>query len=187
MKFIFLALLVACATKAPKPQIIFVPTLEVAPPAAEVTPAAVQSPDRTVLTAKSKLTWPHEVARVANCVINTEAFIQEVAAFPKYTYTDKTPAQVAQALREVSPVVIRTYATKNPFSTVTATTYVSDPGTVYFNTRRNPRAMKPMVNTAIHEGLHPEFGHGDNSPVGKEDSVNYRVGSIAEKYVEACL
>jgi hypothetical protein len=136
---------------------------------------------------KSSLSYMTKTAAITNCVLKNEKFLSEVASFPKYTYTTKTPQEVRKSLESMKPVIISTYRTKNPWSKAIATTYSSDKTTVYFNTRKNPRPMTEMVNTSIHEGLHLNgFSHGSNSPVGKEDSVNYRVGTIGEKYVSEC-
>jgi len=135
---------------------------------------------------KSSLPYIAEVARVSNCVINNEAFLKEVESFPKYTFTDLSPAQVGKILRNFKPVTISTY--KYWSSKVIATTYAKDRTTLYFNTKANPRKMPAMINTAFHEGLHLNgTSHGDNSSKGKEDSVNYRVGDISEKYVPGCM
>lgn len=141
----------------------------------------------SVFTAKSSLSYVNDVAKVANCIQADKNFLKEVELYPKFTYTTKTPKEVAEEIRNMKPVKISTYRTKNPWSAAIATTYASDSETVYFNTRKNPRKLQYMVNTAFHEGLHlNNFSHGDNSPKGKEDSVNYRVGTISEKYVEKC-
>jgi hypothetical protein len=136
---------------------------------------------------KSSLKWVKQLADVSNCVIKNEEFLKEVEAFPKYDFTTKTSKEVAQAYRSSAPSVISTYKTKNPWSKAIATTYTGDSKTIYLNLRKNPRPLKEMVNTAIHERGHGlGFSHGDNSSWGKENSVNYRVGLIAEKYVEKC-
>lgn len=140
-----------------------------------------------VFSQKSELPWAAQVSKVSNCIIKNEAFLKEVETFSKFTHTAKTPKEVALAIKNFRPVVVSTYKTKNPWSAAIATTYSSDKTTVYFNTRKNPRPLPAMVNTAFHEGLHLNgFSHGNNSPKGKENSVNYRVGKIAEKYVEVC-
>jgi molybdopterin-biosynthesis enzyme MoeA-like protein len=141
----------------------------------------------SVYTVKSKLPYLKQVAKVSECVIRNEDFLKEIEAFPKFSFTDKTSKEVADSIRKMKSVVISSYKTKNPFSSAIATTYPSNKTTVYFNSRKNPREFKEMINTAIHEPLHLiGFSHGDNSPIGKENSVNYRVGKIAESYVEKC-
>jgi hypothetical protein len=48
--------------------------------------------------------------------------------------------------------------------------------------------MQAMVNTALHECSHlAGYTHGDNSPVGKENSVPYWVGSKAEEVAVKCM
>lgn len=160
--------------------------------APDVTPElpseTVPTTNKVVFTADSSLDYIHEVVRISNCVINNEEFLKEVEAFPKYDYTDKTSKQVADSLRNPKPVIVSTYRTKSPWSSVIATTYSSDPTTIYFNTRRNPREMKDMIETSCHEGLgHIQgYGHGDNSEYGKENSVPVMLGTICGKYAETC-
>jgi hypothetical protein len=142
---------------------------------------------RTIFTARSTLDYVHQAVKVANCVIVNEKFLSEIGKFAKYDYTTMKPAEVEARIRGVSPAAVSTYRTTNPFSRVIATTYSTDPTTIYLNTRNNPQAMPDMVNTIIHELTHlNNFGHGDNSPVGKDNSVPYRLGSMAEKYVSEC-
>jgi hypothetical protein len=146
--------------------------------------ATLPGESRNVFIARSSLDYIKKVASVTNCVIKNEDFLKEVESFPKYTFTTKTPKEVADSLRNMKTVTLSTFQTKNPFSAAIASTIN---GTVYFNTRRNPRTMNEMLNTSIHEGLHVNgYSHGDNFPKGKEDSVNYRVGMIAEKYLSKC-
>lgn len=183
MKYLALLLLASCY-KSPTPIATEQTPIAVFPVETE---AAKPVTPKIVYTAKSSLGYIQKVALVANCVIQNEEFLKEVGAFKKFTFTDKTPLDVMNSLKGFSPVVISTYKTKNPFTKVIATTYASDKTTIYFNTRMNPRDMSSMINTAIHEGLHLSgYSHGDNSSIGKEDSVNYRVGTIAEKYTAKC-
>lgn len=142
---------------------------------------------KTVFISKSKLEWLTEAARISNCVIGKKEFLDEVESFKGYTYTDKTPDQIVYVLKNPSTAYLNSYKTTNPFSSVVATTYLGDKENIYFNLRKNPRTKKAHVNTAIHEALHLwGFSHGDNYAKGKENSVNYKVGEIAEKYVDDC-
>lgn len=150
-------------------------------------PTKLPGEPRVVFSAKSDLPYIHEVARISSCVVNNEEFLKEVESFPKYDYTDKSSKDVAENLKNSRNILISTYKTKSPWSKVIATTYKSDRKTIYFNTRKNPRKMEYMVNTAIHEGLHLlGWSHGDNSSKGKSKSVNYAVGDMSEKYVKDC-
>jgi prolyl-tRNA editing enzyme YbaK/EbsC (Cys-tRNA(Pro) deacylase) len=128
------------------------------------------------------------LAMVSNCVIKNEEFLKEVESVKKFTHTTKTSREVADSLRSAKPVKLSTYKTKSPFSKVIATTYKSDRTHVYFNLRKNPRKMESLVNTSFHEALHLlGHSHGDNSPIGKSQSVPYLIGKIAETYAQGCL
>jgi hypothetical protein len=133
--------------------------------------------------------WMTTTAKVAECVLENKEFLKEVGAFKKYDFTDKTPAQVEAILTKVGtlhPVELTTYAPKWRPSKAIA---YRNPGstTIYFNIYRNPRDQKEMVNTIVHEYLHIlGFDHGGNSSKGKQNSVNYAVGAMSEKYVEGC-
>jgi hypothetical protein len=143
---------------------------------------------KVVFTTNSNLSWMHDLVKVANCITNNQDFLAEVLAVKSYTYTNATSRQVYESILNPKPVFLSTYSTRNPFSRVIATTYSSEPNAVYFNLRKNPREMSDMANTAIHEGLgHIQgWSHGDNSPIGKSESIPWKLGEIAEKYTEVC-
>jgi hypothetical protein len=146
-----------------------------------------ESKVRVVFHTEIKTQWVNDLVKYANCVINHSDFINEIESQKVFEYTEKTGYAVIAALHE-RRCGLRLYATKNPFSSVIATTYANDREYLYFNTRKNPRDMKYMVNTAIHECSHlAGFSHGDNSPVGKENSVPYFIGKSSESVVEKCL
>lgn len=179
---LLLALLAGCST----PPVAQVPVDNF--PQVENTPTQIAAPafTRKVFIAKSSLAWVIDLVDRANCIINNEEFIKEVEGFPGFTFTEATPGQVAASLRSMGPFTISTYKARIG-SKVIATTYSSDKTTLYLNLRKNPRDIASMGNTVLHEGLHlAGYSHGNNSSVGKQDSINYRVGSIAEKYITLC-
>jgi hypothetical protein len=149
--------------------------------------AKVLAPEYAPFKSKSNLSWINELTSTVNCVVNNREFLNEVKSFNKYTHTTATPEQVYISLINLSNFNVSTYKARIG-SRVIATTYKSDKATLYLNLRKNPRELKYMVNTVIHEGLHlAGYSHGDNSPAGKDNSVNYKVGSIAEKYADKCV
>lgn len=134
----------------------------------------------------SSLPWMKSLGTTAECVINNADFQKEVSAIEKFDYSTRNGKQVVADLVAMKDVAISTYKTKNPFSKTIAYTY-GGAKTIYFNTRKNPRDFKEMINTVVHEASHiVGYGHGDNSSKGKEKSVPYWVGAIAEKYVLNC-
>jgi len=132
----------------------------------------------------SNYIWMRDLCKEANKIMHNDSFRSEVINTNEFIYTSDNGFTVYEKLTIPYVTVIRIYTSKNPWSSAIATTFTGDKENIYLNTRRNPRPMPEMVNTAIHERLHSfGYGHGSNSPVGKENSVNYKVGSIAEKYV----
>lgn len=130
--------------------------------------------------------WAKDLVKVANCLINKQEFINAIESIDKFDYSDKNGKTVIELMKGAK-CGIRVYTTKNPWSSAIATTYASDKEYLYLNLRKNPRAMGAMVNTAIHECSHiAGFSHGDNSPVGKENSVPYLIGRKAEELVHLC-
>lgn len=139
------------------------------------------------ITTKSTLPWMNNLGQATDCVIANPAFGLEVGSILKFDYSDKNGLQVMGALNASRDVLISTYRTWNPKSkTIAYTVYGSK--AIYFNLWNNPRPFPDLINTVIHEVLHLEkFSHGNNSSVGKQNTVNYRVGGIAERYVVGCL
>jgi hypothetical protein len=150
-------------------------------------PLDVISPPVDIYSTSSSLKSIQDAVKVMNCLIKSESFLKAVGSSGGYDYTDKSPSMVEESLRSIHPIKVSSYKTKSPFSRVLATTYKSDRSTLYINTRKLPRSLPSLVNTITHESTHLiGFSHGDNSSVGKDKSVPYLVGDIAEKYVTEC-
>lgn len=138
------------------------------------------------ISVKSSLPWMKILGSTTDCVIKDADFQKEVSAIKKFDYSDKAGGRVVLDLLTAKGISISTYKTRNPWSKAIAYTYAGN-DTIYFNLRNNPRDFKEMINTVMHETTHiVGYGHGSNSPVGKEKSVPYWVGSIAEKYADKC-
>lgn len=159
------------------------PTISQTPPVA----TEIMKPLQDVFSTASKNESLKHSVKIANCVVRSESFLKELSRFPKYDFTTSTPDEVEQAFRKIKSIKVATYQTKNPWSKALATTYASDRETVWINSRQLPRDLPSLVNTLIHEGSHLiGFSHGDNSPVGKQKSVPYGVGEIAERHITPC-
>lgn len=65
-----------------------------------------------------------------------------------------------------------------------AIAYTKGKNVIFINQYKlNERSATEYANTLVHEYLHiVGFGHGNNNPKGKEQSVPYRVGQLAEDY-----
>jgi len=137
-----------------------------------------------VFSYRSNLPWVKNLSDASNCTINLSQFQDALSRIESFDMSEDNGKQVLENLLDTR-VAITTYKSKNPFSKAIATTYANDKTSIYLNTRRNPRAMKDMVNTSLHESLHiAGYSHGDNSSIGKENTVNYKVGEIAGEHYE---
>ena len=152
-----------------------------------IDPVVVEEKSKTFHT-EVNYDWAKKTVEVSNCVLNHPEFKKRVEAIEKFDYSDLNGVQVYAAYSNGSKCGLRTYKTKNPWSSAIATTYSDDREFFYLNSRKNPRKYDSMVNTSIHECGHLKgFSHGDNRSAGKENSVNYKVGSIAQEISELCL
>jgi hypothetical protein len=170
MRVLILVLLASCATKT-------------APPPTVVT---IERPREDKFYTHRSEQWVKDLVSVANCVMNLPEFWAEVEVYPKFTFTSDDSKLVSARLRHLPAHEVKLYMTKNPLSSAIAYVVPSRPHEVNLNTRKHPREMSAMVATITHEYSHPEYGHGDNSPKGKEDSVPYAIGRIAQKHSSKC-
>lgn len=113
-----------------------------------------------------------------------------------FTHTDHTPEQVFNHIASnvhmfdqnkpdeiITPrVLVEPWKPMNPWSSAIATTFKNKPGVVFMNVRKvHLRAEFEVVNTLVHEFCHTPcgYGHGSNSPKGKQRSVPYWLGGRA--------
>jgi len=140
---------------------------------------------------KTSPVWQIELTKVANCVLTDNAFLIEIATIPKFDYSNATGLEVSLSLQKNVNAYLATYKPKfyNRYSKVIAYRN-SNSNIIHFNILKNPREVDKMVNTCIHEILHiHKYHHNGNGPEneGRQFTVNYYVGRLAEKYVKDCL
>lgn len=148
------------------------------------------SPAHEVFKVRSSLSFIRKTARVANCVVNLKSFQKEVELVTKFDFSAASGTEVMQSLL-LGSCIASTYKTRvSPYMCkVKATTYKSDKKAFYINLRGCvfTSRVAPLVNTYVHECLHLRgYSHGSNSRKGKENSVNYKVGAIAQLHVKEC-
>lgn len=151
-------------------------------PAQEIKPSLPAS-SGSVFSTEAAVYWTIDITKKANDVYKNPEFLKRVGEVYKYDYTVDSPETVKKQLSNSVAVIIALYTTKNPWSSAIATTFNNDRERIYLNTRKHPRPVPEMINTLFHEGLgHLNgYGHGDNYSAGKENSVPYKIGEIAEK------
>lgn len=182
MRFLWIALLFIACSQAPVKK-------DPAPVETPVETTPVESPAKVFYTTQLDAEWIQKGIKTATCVTTLPSFLNELIQIQSFDMSEDTGAQVATNLIKDEAVQVGTYATWWPWS---AANGYRDPASnqVFINTRKDPWAWSPgqLTNFLIHERSHFfGYGHGDNSPVGKENTVPYKVGSLAEKHVEGCL
>lgn len=129
-----------------------------------------------------------EAAEIAEKVLHDPSFIKEIREKNKFTYTPDSSEEVAEVIEANLNLKINvlTYKTWSPWSAVIG---YSDGEDIYVNTRKLPYlSVSDYVGNFIHEFCHHiGYGHGNNKPNGKEHSVPYWVGNLAQEYAEKYL
>lgn len=128
-----------------------------------------------------KYEWMADLLKCSNKVINSSNFITDISSIDKFDFSEDPGSKVAEKLLS-KKYEIKIYKSANPFSKALAYTNLNS-NIINFNSRRNPRNLIYMINTALHEATHSVgYTHGDNYSVGKQDSIPYKIGSIAQKW-----
>jgi hypothetical protein len=128
----------------------------------------------------------------ANRVLRDEAFLNQIASHSNFDMSTVLPAAIADLIRSstldfviklFSPHGIDALRYRNTFA------YTDDkmPNTLFLNEKKLNREVADVAATIIHEGIHAldeadtnhRFGHGNNSPRGKENTAPYWIGNRA--------
>jgi hypothetical protein len=132
----------------------------------------------------------HAAAVLADQFFESELHV--ILGKDKFTHTDETPEQVFNKIASNHKDMVIEILPWKPFNRWTAaiaTTFKNKPGKVFINVRKiNQRSVGDYVNTLCHEALHCaplNYGHGSNSPKGKENSVNYWLGAQSEEWAKS--
>ena len=138
---------------------------------------------KKIFSYNSQYPWVLEVRNCANNIANDKGFQKELAAKKSFDYTDDNGLKVLDKMLS-KKCVIRTYKTRNPWSSVYATTFRTNRRDLYLN-RRKTRSISSWVGTSHHECSHLYgYSHGDNSRAGKGNSVPYWIGALATRYAK---
>lgn len=136
-----------------------------------------------------------ECVSFVNELLGDDQFWSQIKQIPKFDYTELAPLEIVDRISMCSTEVrIRTYRPKWILSRANAYVTRKYPNTLFLNRWKLDRPIGALINTIVHECVHiadygdddskVTFGHGDNSPVGKEDSAPYKIGGIAQRYYE---
>lgn len=100
-----------------------------------------------------------------------------------FDYSDATPTQIRERIAKGFNIRVTTYQPSiwkgGKWSKVVG---YHSAGTIYLNTYYVNRHECEVINTLVHEPMHYlGYSHGDNSSVGKDNSVPYWMGDRAEE------
>jgi hypothetical protein len=180
MKYLLLLTLLSCATEITKTPTIFI---EPEP----VKPVEVKPDNKVYFTTKISYHWLQNAVNCANIVINDPQFLSDISSVKSFDYSKDNGSDVASFIVNSKPIEVKLFT--KYLSKVVAVTYPSKPET-YLNTKKNPRSLPGMANTLLHEMTHVAnesgkyYTHGSNSSSGKDNSIPYYVGNLAEIHAE---
>jgi len=132
-----------------------------------------------------------ECVKRANELVIDDAFLVKIEAcdFSKATCDGD---QIVRDIRLCSGLFVELYKSKNPFSSSCGYFSPNNPNSIFLNTRKLNRSKGSIVSTLIHEMIHycdsintkESYGHGDNSPAGKENTAPFYIDNIAESIID---
>jgi len=128
----------------------------------------------------------------ANRMLRDPAFLDEIASHPKFDMSDAPPAVIAGLMRTSAlKFTVETFSPRGfyriKYRKTFAYTDSRHPNKLFLHAQKLDREIADVAATIIHEGIHAlddaenrySFGHGDNSPSGKENTAPYWIGSRA--------
>ena len=119
----------------------------------------------------------------ANDFFRMVLFKGDIVKRRNFDFTDDTLMDVLKRLEGKVSLKVGTF---EPTSNQMVTIAFHRGGKAYFNRHKLERNACSMINTLVHEYMHfVGYSHGDNSPVGKENSVPYYFGNRAQELCEA--
>ncbi len=142
-----------------------------------------------------------QAADFCNALYQSQEFWDRIAAIGTFDESAIPATQIVSKLRSCGSVTEIRHWKPGFFNSLRyrKTVALTDPDRAYliaYHTRflGNPVARK--VNTLVHEHVHNvdffsdgngsiEYGHGDQSSDGKQNTAPYRIGAIAQQFYEA--
>jgi hypothetical protein len=125
-----------------------------------------------------------------NLLLEEDAFYQAISSHGRFDMANIDAPAIAQLLKESTlRMTVDTYI--RPWSKADTYDDPDEPTLIYINQWRINRSIPGFCNAFVHKIVHAvnaenpqyEFGHGDNSPIGKENTAPYWIGSLAERMI----
>jgi hypothetical protein len=133
----------------------------------------------------------------SNELLKNAEFYKAIANKPNFDLSTASPKIVADLLEKSDlefkveifyPNVLQSIKYRKTF----AYTDERFPNTLFLNFKKLDREIESIAATIIHESIHAldnaeeayTFGHGNNSPVGKENTAPYWIGNLANRMLK---
>jgi hypothetical protein len=124
-----------------------------------------------------------KIAPRANDFFRIVLFKPSILGREKFDFNELNFEDIMERLRVQKFMKLRTFTPDPENMNVVA---FHKEGAAFINSYKMERNECSMINTLVHEYTHYlGFGHGDNSPVGKENSIPYYFGNRAQELCEA--
>ena len=138
-----------------------------------------------------------DAAKKANDLLNNDNFINSIKAKSHFDMATCNGLRIVQNINfhknaPLSVIVVKTYKSKNPFSSAYGYFSPSKPDHVFLNTRKLNRSIGSITSSLIHEMIHyldykdpiHSFGHGENDPIGKNNTAPYWIDNVAQAIID---
>ena len=130
----------------------------------------------------------------ANELLRDSDFYEKISQKMSFDMATCSPEYIAKKMKQKLGVLkchVKLYRGRR-WSKALAYFTPSDPDAIYINTRRLGRSDGSVIATIIHEWVHlvdhddlkESFGHGSNSPVGKQNTAPYWIDNLAQGMVD---
>jgi len=127
-------------------------------------------------------------------LLDNPKFWTTIDRHPSFEMADVPPmvvSSVVEVFVKNNDINIRLYTSKNPWSKANGYFTPARPHDINLNTRKLWRTVGSISSTIIHEIVHMadsdrdlSFGHGNNSPVGKENCAPFWIDNLAEAMID---
>ncbi|HEX5149924.1 MAG TPA: hypothetical protein VFW07_00670 [Parafilimonas sp.] len=126
-----------------------------------------------------------------NNLLNDDEFYHRIKEKNSFDLSTATPEQVADLLRASVLIFNVEFFYPNflnfKYRKTFAYTDGNYPNRLFLNYKKLNRSSESITATIIHESIHAvdnnetqyTFGHGNNSPIGKENTAPYWIGNLA--------
>jgi hypothetical protein len=132
-------------------------------------------------------------------VLESDEFWQIVVAKDQFDLTNLSVAEIVNRIRSSTAQATIRLWTPNvslyllKYRHTNAMVDPGKPGFVFYHSRKLNRSVAAIVNTLVHEYIHVvdhfgdgnsvgEFGHGDQSSAGKQNTAPYWIGEQAYRF-----